>query len=135
MKKLLVLVALLVVSITLTGCSSADRVSENLSRQAEEFKILRNIRATNGITDSVIFEGVGFCSIETAEGNVAGMMEITCKTGPDSFTKDFVYLSDNVTITVIQLEGYDVPQYHKEFVFSAQSLIPMFDHEGGAIGD
>jgi len=136
MKKILLLVAILVVSITLTGCSSsADKVADNLSRQAEEFKILRNIKVTNGITDSLIFEGIGYCSVETSSSAATGMMELTCKTGPDSFTKDFFYMSDNVVISVVQLEGYDVPQYHKQFVFAAQGLIPMVDFEGGALGD
>jgi hypothetical protein len=136
MKKLLLLITVLLVSITLSGCeSSADRVSYNLSEQAEEFKILRDIRVINGITDELVFEGVGYCSIETSGGTTAGMLEVTCKIGEDQYTKDFFYLSDNIVVSVVQLEGYDVPQYHKQFVWSAQSLIPMFDHEGGELGE
>lgn len=136
MKKLFLLVSVFILALTLSGCeSSADKVSFNLSEQAEEFKILRNIRFINGITDELVFEGVGYCSIETSNGTTAGMLEVTCKIGEDEYTKDFFYLSDNVIVSVVQLETYDVPQYHKQFVWSTQSLIPMFDHEGGELGE
>jgi hypothetical protein len=136
MKKLLLVLSLVFVTVGLIGCeSSADRVSDNLSKQAEEFRILRNIKVTNGITDSLIFEGIGFCSVETAGSSAAGMMELTCKTGMDSFTKDYFYMSDNVVISVVQLEGYDVPQYHKQFVFAAQALIPMVEFVGDNVGE
>lgn len=136
MKKLVILLVVLVSLFSLSACgSSANRVSENLSKQAEEFKILRDIRVINGITDSLVFQGVGYCSIETSGGTTAGMMEVTCKVGENAFTKDFFYLSDNIVVSVVQLEGYDVPQYHKQFVWSAQSLIPILEHEGGQIGE
>ena len=136
MKKLFLLVAIFMVAFTLVGCeSSADKVAYNLSKQAEEFRILRNIKITNGITDSLVFEGVGYCSVETSASAAAGMLELTCKTGEDSFTKDFFFLSDNIVVSVVQLDGYDVPQYHKQFVFAAQSLIPMIEFTGDELGE
>jgi hypothetical protein len=136
MKKLLVLLFMLVISLGIMGCeSSADRVAHNLGKQAEEFRILRRIAAVNGITDKPIFEAVGFCSIETADSGAAGMMELTCRIGMDSYTKDFIYLSDNVLIVVEQLEGLDVPQYHKQIIFAPQALLPIPEIVGDNIGE
>jgi len=107
------------------GCTSANRASYNLGRQAEEFRILRRIAAINGITDKPVIEIIGYCSIETDEADISGMLELTCKNGVDSYSKHFIYLSDNVNVFVEQLEGIDVPQYHYQVIFAPQSLLPI----------
>ncbi|MFW6026820.1 MAG: hypothetical protein ACOCRX_10810 [Candidatus Woesearchaeota archaeon] len=136
MKRLLLLLVIVISVFTFAGCnSSADRVAHNLGKQAEEFRILRRIAAVNGITDKPIFEAVGYCSIETSESGVSGMMELTCRVGKDNYTKDFIYLSDNVLIVVEQLEGLDVPQYHKQIIFAPQALLPIPEIVGGEIGE
>ena len=49
----------------LTGCTSdADMVSENLSTDAEQFKIQRQIVFYNGITGEYLLEINGRCSVE-----------------------------------------------------------------------
>jgi hypothetical protein len=140
MKRLVLLLVVFITVLSMSACgnpfeSSADRVADNLSKQAEEFRVLRNIKLTNGITDTLLFEGIGFCSVETAQSAAAGMLEVTCKTGEDSFTKDFFFLSDNINVAVVQLEGYDVPQYHKQFIFAAEALIPHVEFTGSGQGD
>lgn len=120
----------------LYGCArSSERAAYNLDIEAEEFQLTRRIAAVNGITDKPLFEIVGKCSIETSASYVAGAMEIICKVGEDKFTKNFVYLSDNVLIVVEQLEAVDVPQYHYQIVFAPQSLLPIPKIVGGDLGD
>jgi len=125
MKKLLFLVAVLLVSFSAVGCTSSERVAWNLNYEAEEFNLLRRIAAVNGFTDSPIFEIVGYCSIETGSSYVEGTLEITCRIADDEYTKNFVYLSDNVMIVVEQLEGIDVPRYHYQIIFAPQALLPI----------
>ena len=46
--------ALLIASSSLVACdSNADKASENISKEAEQFKVMRTIVQTNGITDKV----------------------------------------------------------------------------------
>ena len=135
MKKILSLVAVLVMTIVMAGCSQADNASQNLHREAEAFNIMRRIIATNGITDSLLLEVVGYCSIETAGSHAAGTFEITCKNGDDAFSKDFIWLSDNVMITLEQLDDIDVPEFHRIMRFNPQGIMPVIDFVGGGFGE
>lgn len=119
-----------------TGCSrSSERAAYNLDYQAEEFRLLRRIAAINGITDKPLFEIVGYCSIETANSYVSGTMEVVCETDNGEFTKDFIYLSDNVLIVVEQISPVGVPRYHYQMVFAPQSLLPVPEIVGGRLGE
>jgi hypothetical protein len=122
-------------TVILSGCTSSERVASNLNYEAEEFKLTRRIVAVNGITDKPLFEIIGQCSIETGASYVEGTMEIVCKIGKDKFTKDFIYLSDNVLIIVEQLNSVDVPQYHYQIVFAPQSILPIPKIVGGNLGE
>ena len=125
-KTILIILSLIIISSFITSCSrSSERAAYNLDYKAEEFQLTRRIAAINGITDEPIFEIIGKCSIETGSSYVSGTMEITCKVGEDQFTKDFIYLSDNVNIVVEQLNTVYVPQYHYQIcVYSlAQKVV------------
>lgn len=117
---------------TLAGCTSdADRASENLSTAAEQFEINRRIVFVNGITDSIMLEVEGRCSVETANSALAGAMEVTCKVAEDQYKKNYLYLSDNVIVTVEQLEPIDISVYHYRFVIKPENFVPEFDLEAG----
>jgi len=136
MRKIMALVfVLLSISVIFAGCRSSEKAAHNLDIAAEEFQLVRRIAAINGITDKPLFEIVGSCSIETSGSYVDGAMEILCKNGEDSFSKHFVYLSDNVLIVVEQLEGIDVPQYHYQIVFAPQTILPIPKIVGGGFGE
>lgn len=114
------------------GCESdSDVAARNLNTSAEQFEIERRITAINGITDQVMLEIEGRCSIETSESYAAGTLEVTCKLGPNEFTKHFIGLSDNVTFVVQQLEAVDASVYHHRVILKPENLLPEFDYEGG----
>jgi len=115
--------ALLTVSL-LAGCTQADTVNQNLSQDAENFQIERKIIAINGITDKVIMEVTGRCSVDTGDSSLAGSFEITCKIAEDAYKKNFVYLSDNVTVTVEQLDPVDSSVYHYQWYIAPEALVP-----------
>lgn len=117
-------IALTVAALALTGCTSdADKTSRNLSKAAEQFEVQRRIVGINGITDKVLFEVEGRCSIETPEGR----LEVVCKHGPSDFRKHFVGLSDNVTYIAVQMEGVDVSVYRTRIILKPENIIPDFD--------
>jgi hypothetical protein len=116
---------LLLTSIGLSGCvSDADQTSQNLSTEAEQFKVQRRIVFYNGITDSYIFEVEGKCSVEPGD-----YLEVICKYGPDDYRKHFLGGSDNVTWFVEQLEGVDVSEYHTEIIWKPESVVPTVNLE------
>ena len=125
MKKLLLFITVLLVSITLVGCTPADQVSENLSKEADHFNILRKIVFYNGITDEYMFAMEGYCSIEVDMTD--NQLEVTCQVGDGEYEKHFLGLSDNVTYMVLQLETANVSAYHYKIYFRPQTLIPSIE--------
>lgn len=107
-----------------SACTSdADKSSKNLSKAAEQFEVQRRIVGINGITDRVLFEVEGRCSIEVP----AGRLEVVCKHGKDDYRKHFVGLSDNVTYMAVQMEGIDVSVYRTRIILKPENVVPDFD--------
>jgi hypothetical protein len=122
------LAAIALVGLTaLSGClPDAQVASSNLSKAADMFEIERRIVFYNGITDSYMLELQGRCSIKD-DGR---QLEVTCKTGPNSFAKHFLGLSDNVTYFAEQTELADVSVYHNRIIWKPQSILPDIDLNG-----
>ena len=119
MKTLLTITAIAL----LAGCTSdADIASHNLSKAADQFEVARRIVFYNGITGDYMLTVEGLCSL----GNRDKVRElsITCKTGPGSFKKHFLGLSDNVTYFVEQLEPQAASVYRYRVMFKPVSIIP-----------
>lgn len=110
----------------LTACSSdADTASKNLSQAADNFEVPRRVVFYNGITDKIMLEVVGYCSLGNADS--AGQLSVTCKTGPDQYKKEFLGLSDNVTYYAEQLDPVNVPTNHYVVNFKPTEIIPAVD--------
>ena len=61
----------------------------------------------------------GKCSVEPGTST----LEVTCKTGPNTFEKHFLGLSDNVTFFTLQTKTADVSVYHTRIIFKPQSIL------------
>lgn len=106
--------------LALAGCSSdADVASQNISTDADNFKINRRIVAVNGITDKYILSVEGWCNIVDQENQ----LEVTCKVG-GGYKKHFVGLSDNTTYFVEQLDAANVSVDHYKVIFKPEVIIP-----------
>ncbi len=131
--KKIVPLAALATAAGIAACGSdADIASDNLSKKAEQFQIVRRIVGINGITDKVEFEITGRCSVETA-GDLPGSLEVTCKEegrdedGKPLFSKHFVGLSDNMSYVVTQLEGANVSTTRTKVILKPEQIVPDFD--------
>lgn len=123
MKKLGVLVVIVTALILLAGCSTdADVTSYNLSKSADMFEISRRIVFYNGINGDYILVVEGLCSLGNYDPD--GELSVTCKTGPASFKKHFLGLSDNVTYFAEQIEQSDASIYHYRVIFKPSTIIP-----------
>lgn len=121
MKKLLLILACFSI-FTIAGCNDADVVSNNISREADQFRVLRRVVFYNGITESYMLTIEGYCSL----GNFDAEREltVTCMVRPGEYKKHFLGLSDNVTYFVEQLDGANVSSDHYRVIFKPTVIIP-----------
>lgn len=121
MKKLIIL---LIATAMLSGCwvNEADVASRNLSVAADQFEINRRVIFYNGMTGEYMLTIEGLCSLGNADR--AREITVTCKTGPASYKKHFLGLSDNVTFFLEQLEPAKVNTYHYRVIFKPSLIIP-----------
>lgn len=123
MKKLLI--ALVLALFVLTGCSEADVASENTSKAAAQFQVVRRIVFYNGITGDYILVIEGLCSL--GNNDPAGSLSVICKTSATEYKKHFLGLSDNVTYFAEQLEPAQVNAYHYKVIFKPSVIVPDVD--------
>jgi hypothetical protein len=123
------IITTIVAAAVLAGCSAdADVASRNLSKAADMFEINRRIVFYNGITGEYMLTIEGLCSLGNYDS--AGALSVTCKTGPTSFKKHFLGLSDNVTYFVEQMEQAQASVFHYRVVFKPQIIVPDIDFRG-----
>lgn len=126
-KRLVRVVAAVLLVLGLASCTvnDADVASENLSKAADQFEILRRVVFYNGINGEYMLVIEGYCSLGNNDG--PDELTVTCKVGPEKFKKHFLGLSDNVTYFVEQLESANVSTSHYRVVFKPSVIIPDID--------
>jgi len=129
MKKMLVILMSLMMVFTVAGCATdADVVSNNLSKAADQFQVLRRVVFYNGITETYMLTIEGYCSLGNYDS--AGSLTVTCKVNnTPEYKKHFLGLSDNVTYFVEQLEGANVSADHYKVIWKPTVIIPDIDVE------
>lgn len=110
-------------AITLTACSDAMVADQNLSWDADNFKIPRRVVFINGITDKYLLSVEGYCNINDQEHQ----LETVCKIGEGEYKKHFLGRSDNVTYVVEQLDPAKVSTDHYKLVFKPSTIVPELE--------
>lgn len=123
MKKAILSIAMASTLLSVGGCTDATIASHNLSKAADQFELDRRIVFYNGITGEYVLVINGKCSVSL----VSGQLAVTCKTGPESFKKHYLGLSDNVTYFSEQVNTASVSSYHYKVIFKPQAIIPDID--------
>lgn len=123
MKKILCVIFALVMVLTLCACSTqAERVSYNISHQADNFNVTRRLAVINIRTDAPVFELVGNFSIDN---NLSNELEITVEVAPGNYKKHLVYLNEWTMYVVEDISGCGVENYHYEVNFLPEMFIPV----------
>ena len=118
----LLMMAWLIV-MALTGCSTeADRVSYNLSQQADNFNDIRQVTVIHCLQGDVLFQMTGKMSI-TADTD-DNQLEIVVEDENGEYKKHFIGLSDNVTYVVEDVTSGDVNQYKYTLNFNPKMCLP-----------
>ena len=119
-----VLTAMMLTVLILTGCSEAERVEYNLTKEADNFNIVRELTVIDCINGDVLFQMSGKMSItaDTADNQLEIIVEDN-----GTYVKHFVGLSDNVTYVVEDLNLGDnaVSKYKYTLNFNPKMWIPV----------
>lgn len=117
----MVIAFFVIICCSLGGCTEAGKVSENVSREAENFNVLRRFAVINTRTDKVEFELIGAFSRENVTGDsVAIVVEL-----PDgSYKKHIIGLNQDTMYIIEDLGGAKVNKYKYEVHYIPESIIP-----------
>ena len=122
-KIMTVLAASSLIATMLTGCTEAEKVTYNLSQEADNFNIVRQLTVINCIEGDVLFQMSGKMSItaDTADNQLEIIVE-----DDGAYVKHFIGLSDNVTYVVEDLNLGDnaVSKYKYTLNFNPNMWIP-----------
>ena len=123
MKKIIICLALCgAILFAGTGCNQVDRVTENISKEADNFNVVRELTVINCINGDVLFQMTGKLSIQPdiTENQLEIIVEDDGK-----YYKHFIGLSDNVSYVVEQKSTKDVSNYRYTLNFNPKMWIPV----------
>lgn len=109
--------------VLLAGCTEMERVSYNVSQEADNFNVIRRLTVINARTDKPMFELIGTFAIEV--DGVDNQLEVVCETGPNEYKKHFIGLNDWVLYVVEDVSGADVNKYRYEVNFLPEMILPV----------
>lgn len=115
----ILLIVCFIMAVMLCGCSEADKVNANMSKQADYFECERKITVYNARTDKVILECEGYMSISN---NSSGELVVTVKTGANTYKKNYIYLNTYTLYTVEDITGTHTDPYHYKMIFHTEVL-------------
>ena len=110
-KAILILLVLAILCAMFCGCTKAENISNNLSKEADKLNITRKITVINVRDDEVLYEIIAKCSLQDEGHNE---LVIISEVGEGLYKKDFIYLSDWVTYVVQDVTGTYTDPYHYE---------------------
>ena len=125
MKKIIVVIAAMVIMATVSvGCQTeSQKVSYNLSQEADNFNVIRQLTVINCIEGDVLFQMTGKMAITAdTEDN---QLEVIVEDEDGYYQKHFVGLSDNVTYVVEQLNVKNVSKYKYTLNYNPKMWIPI----------
>lgn len=121
-KSVSLLVTGLLFLLLLTGCTQSSKVSHNVSKEADNFNVVRRVAVINMRTDSVAFEVIGRISIDT---NSSDKLIIVAETEDGVYKKHFINMTEWNMYVVEDLEGANVNQYKYEVNYMPESIVPF----------
>lgn len=122
MKKVTIILLTMLILISMTACRESDKVSYNLSKEADNFNVVRQVTVINCIQGDTLFQMTGKMSIVAdVEDN---QLEIIVEDN-GKYQKHFIGLSDNVTYVVEDLQVKNVSKYRYTLNYNPKMWIPI----------
>lgn len=121
-KKLIMTIVTMFTLFTLTGCRQSERVSYNLSKEADSFNVVREITVINAIQGDILFAMEGKLAIANSTDTE---LEVIVEDEHGNYQKHFIGLSDNVTYIVQQKDYKNVENYKFTINYNPKMWIPV----------
>jgi hypothetical protein len=131
-KKTFAIGSVLAASILLTagacdGPTAAAKANENISTAADNFEVQRKITAVNLRSGEFIFFAEGRCSLDIRTSDVL----VTCKRGPDEYSKDHFAQGPDIFWSAVQQDPIDVSIYKTRIIIKPEGIIPEVELSTG----
>ncbi|WP_369350418.1 hypothetical protein AB6M97_06235 [Streptococcus hillyeri] len=120
-KKLIAGLMVLASVVTLAACREKDRVSYNVSKEADSFNVRRKVTIINIRTDKIEFTAEGLLSVDYDEDTIDIIMQV----GEDSYRKHIVEIADENMFIVEDLGKTKVDKYKYEIEYMPESAVPF----------
>ena len=123
-KKILVAFVIIGMVFTLIACQTeAQKVSHNLSLEADNFNVVRQLTVINCLEGDVLFQMTGKMSITADRAD--NQLEVIVENEDGTYKKHFVGLSDNVTYVGEDLDINNVSKYRYTLNYNPKMWIPV----------
>lgn len=122
MRKVFIFAAI-ITALLLSGCDEADRVSYNVSKEADNFNVIRRLTVINTRSDKCLLQMTGRMSIEEVSGGVAVLVELD--RDKSIYQKHYIWMNEWTMYTLEDLNGVGVDKYAYELEFMPKMLMPV----------
>jgi len=117
-----VVLMVLVLTVVLVGCRQADRVSHNLSLEADNFNVARKLTVINQRTDTILFQMTGNFSVKKEDD---GDLAVIGENEDGTYYKHFIYLSSEISYIVEDLGKTGVNKHKYSINFNPRMIVPI----------
>ena len=109
---------------TLSGCSTeSDKVSYNISKEADNFNVRRRVAIINTRTDKIEFKVEGLISVDTSNSK---KLVVIAEVSKGKYRKHLINMTKNNMYVVEDLtEGTKVNKYKYEVEYMPESILPV----------
>ena len=117
--------ALLTVGLaTLSGCSTeSEKVSYNISKEADNFNVRRRVAVINTRTDKIEFKVEGLISVDTSNSK---KLVVIAEVSKGKYRKHLINMTKNNMYVVEDLtDGTKVNKYKYEVEYMPESILPV----------
>ena len=114
------LIAIILFALFTCGCTEANKVSQNIAKEADNFNVYRRVVIINTRTDKPEFEIIGKMSLSIGTNRIDCIVEEDGK-----YYKHIINLTQNNMYVVEDLGGSDVSKYKYEINYIPESIIPF----------
>ena len=108
---LFVMAIVLIVAGLFSGCTQSEKVSHNISQQADAFNVQRKITVMNARTDTIMLELTGTFALQNSGANE---LEVICEVEDGVYQKHFIYLNEYTMYVVEDISNTNVSKYYYE---------------------
>lgn len=120
----LVIVMVLTMAVGLSACRESNRVSHNVSLEADNFNVMRRLAVINTVSGEPVFELVGRFSI-TADSD-DNQLEVIVEVEDGKYKKHIIGLNQATTMYVVEdINGANVNKFKYEINYLPKAIQPF----------